>query len=63
MYTERIIKHVFPKATVKTFTPGTTRDLIVRIDGKVIFQKKNDGKMNEKNAQEMIKQLETLARN
>lgn len=61
-YTERIIKHVFPKATVKTHTPGKTNNLIVRIDGKVVFEKKTNGKMDEKNAQEMIRQLETLSK-
>ena len=36
-YTEKIIKHVFPKANVKTFSPGKTANLIVRVDGRVLF--------------------------
>ena len=51
MYTEKIIKHVFPKANVKVYTPGKTKDLIVKIDGKIVFQKKTNGSMNDKNAQ------------
>ena len=37
-------------------------DLVVRVDGKVVFQKKANGGMNEENAQQMIRQLETQAR-
>ena len=47
---------------MKVHSPGKTNDLVVRVDGKVVFQKKTNGGMNEKNAQEMIRQLETLAR-
>ena len=61
-FTERIIKHVFPKANVKVHSPGKTNDLVVRVDGKVVFQKKANGGMNEENAQQMIRQLETQAR-
>lgn len=49
-YAERIVKHVFPKASVRVYTPGKTNDLIIRVDGKVVFQKKTNGKLNEKNA-------------
>ena len=56
------MKHVFPKANVKVHSPVKTNDLVVRVDGKVVFQKKANGGMNEKNAQEMIRQLETQAR-
>jgi hypothetical protein len=53
---------VFPKANVKTYSPGKTANLIVKVDGKVIFEKKTNGKMDEKNAQNMIRQLDTLAK-
>lgn len=60
--TEEIIKHVFPKANVKAYSPGTTGDLIVRVDGKVIFQKKTNGNMDDNTAPEMIKKLYIVAR-
>lgn len=53
---------MFPKANVKTYSPGKTANLIVKVDGKVIFEKKTNGKMDEKNAQNMIRQLDTLAK-
>lgn len=62
-YAERIVKHVFPKANVRVHTPGKTNDLIIRVDGKVVFQKKTNGRLDDKNAQEMINQIEILCKN
>jgi predicted Rdx family selenoprotein len=45
------------------YTPGTTRDLIVRVSGKVVYQKKTSGGMNDKNAVEMIRQMTVAAKN
>jgi predicted Rdx family selenoprotein len=42
---------VFPSAAIRTYTPGTTRNLIVRTGGKVIYEKKVNGGMNDKNAE------------
>lgn len=62
MYTEKIIKHVFPNATVKVFSPGHTANLIIRVDGQAIYEKKKNGKMDEKNAQEVVRQIAALAK-
>ena len=56
-YTEKIIKHVYPNASVRVFTPGTTRDLIVRVGGKVAYQKKTNGGMNDTNALLMVQNI------
>ena len=42
-FSERIIKHVFPKAKVRVHSPVKTNDLVVRVDGKVVFQMKTYG--------------------
>jgi predicted Rdx family selenoprotein len=47
---------------VKAYSPGTTGDLIVKVDGKVIFQKKTHGNLDDNTAPEMIKKLYIVAR-
>lgn len=57
-----MIKHVFPQSSVRVYSPGTTRNLIVRVDGKTVYEKKVDGKLNGTSAKKMISQIETLSK-
>lgn len=49
---------MFPNAIIKTYSPGMTGNLIVRMNGKVFFEKKVQGDMNDQNAQGMVRKIE-----
>lgn len=56
-----MVKTVFPNAKINQHTPGVTRNLVVKYDGNIIYDKQaGDGAMNEKNATAFATKLKKL---
>ena len=56
-----MIKHVFPQAKIKTFSPGTTRNLIVLANGEKVYEKKKEGRLDDAKSSSMISAIRTVA--
>ena len=60
-YTSSVVKTVFPNAKINQHTPGTTKNLVVKYDGNIIFDKKaGDGPVNEKTAAAFATKLKKI---
>ena len=60
-YTSSVVKTVFPNAKINQHTPGVTKNLVVKYQNQIIYDKKaGDGAMNEKNAYAFATKLKKL---
>lgn len=56
------MRHVFPQAQIKNYSPGKTANLIVKVDGKIIYEKKVNGKLDDAKAKQLVTQIDTLTK-
>jgi len=63
-YASSVVKTVFPNARINQHTPGPTRNLVIKYQENVIYDKKGgDGSMSEKKAVEFANKLKKLTGN
>jgi selT/selW/selH-like putative selenoprotein len=50
-YASKVIKTAFPNANIDQYTPGKTGNLVIKLEGQTVFDKKGgDGSFNGKKA-------------
>lgn len=59
-YASKVIRTAYPNAKINQYTPGTTRNLVIKYNGEEVFNKKTDGSFNEKNAVTFMNKLKGI---
>lgn len=46
-HVKKMVLHVYPQAKINLHTPGKTKNLVITVNGKKIYNKQQDGSLND----------------
>lgn len=60
-YASKVIRTVYPNAKINQYTPGKTRNLVIKYNGEEVYNKQNgDGAFTDQNAVKFLNKLKGI---